>query len=85
MKEKRKATPIHETTFIDVEWDGPGNEERLRNGQDMDFYERAFAWRDPELSESDKESYRFIHHMVDSDGSPGAANNSISRTKSGFP
>ena len=74
MKENRKATPAHNTTTTDIEWDGTDNEERLRNDQGAEFYEMAFAWRDPDKSESSKDSYRFIHHMVDSDGSPGAAN-----------
>lgn len=68
------AIPIHHTVTSDRAWDGPANETRLKTGQDYNYYRQAYAWRDPEGDESNKSTYKFIHHEVDSSGNPGAAN-----------
>lgn len=68
------AIPVHHTDVSTKSWDGPANEARLRLNQDYAFYRKAYAWRDPEGDESNKSTYKFIHHEVDSDGNPGPAN-----------
>lgn len=68
------AIPAHRTPTADTAWDGPANEKRLRLDQNYAYYRRAYAWRDPEGDESTKAAYRFIHHEVDAEGEPGAAN-----------
>lgn len=68
------AIKVHHTPTSDASWDGPANEARLKTDQNAAYYGRAYAWRDPEGNETKKSSYRFIHHEVDSDGNPGAAN-----------
>jgi len=70
----RKALPKHETPTSDKDWDGPKNEANLKTDQDLDYYKKAYAWRDPDGDESKKSSYKLIHHEVSGDGTPGAAN-----------
>jgi len=70
----RKALPKHKTPTSDKDWDGPKNEANLKTDQDLNYYKRAYAWRDPDGDESKKSSYKLIHHEVSSDGTPGAAN-----------
>ena len=68
------AIAIHHTDTSKAPWDGPKNKANLKNGQDFDYYKKAFAWRDPEGDESNKSTYKFIHHEVSADGDIGAAN-----------
>lgn len=68
------AIPVHHTETSDRAWDGPANEARLKTDQDYGYYRRAYAWRDPEGDESNKSTYKFIHHEVDGEGNPGPAN-----------
>lgn len=68
------AIPVHHTETSDRSWDGPANEARLKTDQDYSYYRRAYAWRDPDGDESNKSTYKFIHHEVDGDGNPGPAN-----------
>jgi len=70
----KKAIASHSTATSDASWDGPANEARARSGESEAYYRRIYAWRDPDGDETVKSSYRFIHHEVDSDGNPGAAN-----------
>lgn len=72
--EKRKAIPKHKTATSGKSWDGPKNETNLKTEQDLEYYSRAYAWRDPDGEPENKSSYKFIHHEVTSDGNPGAAN-----------
>lgn len=74
MQEERKALPKHKTATSEKAWDGPGNEANLKTDQDLDYYKKAYAWWDPEGDPSNKSSYKFIHHEVSTDGTPGAAN-----------
>jgi len=73
-QEIRKAIPKHKTATSDKAWDGPANEANLKLDQTLDYYKKAYAWRDPEGDETKKSSYKFIHHEVSSDSTPGAAN-----------
>lgn len=68
------AIPVHHTETSDRSWDGPANEARLKTEQDYSYYRRAYAWRDPDGDESNKSTYKFIHHEVDGEGNPGPAN-----------
>jgi HK97 family phage prohead protease len=68
------AIGSHSTPTTDAAWDGPANETRVRSGEDLAYYRRIYAWRDPDGDPEVKSTYKFIHHMVDGDGNPGAAN-----------
>lgn len=68
------AIPRHKTPTSDSEWDGPGNEAKLKTDQDYEYYRQAYAWVDPDMDRTLKSAYKFIHHEVSSDGTPGAAN-----------
>ncbi len=68
------SIPTHRSPTSDASWDGPANEARLKTDHDYAFYRKAYAWRDPDGDETKKNAYKFIHHEVDSDGNPGAAN-----------
>ena len=70
----KKALGSHSTATSDASWDGPANEARLPSGKDRAFYSRVYAWADPDGDPTVKSTYRFIHHEVDGDGNPGAAN-----------
>jgi hypothetical protein len=68
------AIPRHKTPTSDREWDGPGNEAKLKTDQGYEYYRQAYAWVDPDMDRTLKTAYKFIHHEVSSDGTPGAAN-----------
>lgn len=68
------AVAVHHTATVDVKWNGPGNEAKLKADQPAEYYARAFAWRDPEGDPRLKQTWKFPHHEVDEDGNPGAAN-----------
>lgn len=70
----KAALPRHSTPTTDAAWDGPANEARARSDEDAAYYRRIYAWRDPDGDPGVKSTYRFIHHMVDGEGNPGAAN-----------
>jgi HK97 family phage prohead protease len=60
--------------YSEDSWDGPKNRANLKNDETGDYYRKAFTYRDPEADPDTKTAYKFIHHMVDSDGSIGLAN-----------
>lgn len=68
------AIAVHHTATASDTWDGPAAKTRLKTNQDYNFYKRAFAWRDTEANPATKAAYKFIHHNVDAEGNPGAAN-----------
>jgi len=72
--ELRTAIASHHTKVVDEKWDGPGMIARLKSDQDADYYKKMFAWFDPEGNLSAKNSYKFPHHQVDTDGNIGDAN-----------
>lgn len=80
MAEKRKAIGAHKTATSTGSWDGPAAKARLRSGESEAYYRKAFAWRDPGGDQDVKASYKFIHHEVSGDGTPGAANVTACRT-----
>lgn len=69
-----QAVAVHHTPTSDGAWDGPANEARAKSGEDEDYYRNIFAWQDPGGDPGAKASWRFIHHEVSEDGTPGAAN-----------
>src|SRR3990172_3389350 len=64
----------HETDTVDVAWDAGEMRTRVREGEKREYYAKIFAWYDPDLDEGNKGTYKFIHHMVETNGDPGAAN-----------
>ena len=72
--EERGAIGSHQTPTSDAGWDGPANEARVKSDQSPAYYGRVYAWRDPDQDGSTKGHYKFIHHEVSGDGTPGAAN-----------
>lgn len=68
------AIGAHKTATSTGGWDGPANEARLKSGESAAYYRRAYAWQDPDGDETVKSTYRFVHHEVSGDGTPGAAN-----------
>lgn len=68
------AIAVHHTSTTDTAWDGPAAKANLKLDQSRDYYAKAFAWRDPEGDESNKGTYKFIHHEVTASGDVGAAN-----------
>jgi len=74
IKAAKRAVATHSTETTDVAWSGPTNEARVRSGESVTYYKRIYAWQDVEGDPEVKSSWRFIHHMIDGDGNPGAAN-----------
>lgn len=72
--ENKAAIPEHDADTTDAEWDSGEQVDRLTNGGNYSVYRRMFAWVDAEGERENKTSYKFPHHMVDSDGMPGEAN-----------
>jgi signal peptide peptidase SppA len=64
----------HSTATVDKPWDGPANKANARSGENRAYYGRIYAWYDPKGNEGAKESYKFVHHEVAADGTPGPAN-----------
>jgi len=71
------ALPSHDTPTVNPPtfqgWNGEEAEKRVRSGEDVSYYGKMFAWRDEDRDPSSKGSYKFIHHEVDQQGTPGAA------------
>jgi hypothetical protein len=77
------AVRSHETATSDSSWDGPENERRLPSPMSVSVARNAYAWiDDSEVQEGEivKAAGRFIHHEVDGNGNPGAANLQACRT-----
>lgn len=72
--EGKKAVPKHSTDTSTGAWDGPANEKRVLADQEASYYRNIYAWQDPEGDVGAKSTWKFIHHEVSSDGTPGAAN-----------
>lgn len=71
---QKRAIPRHETPTSRGAWDGPANERRIEAGDSLPGNgPRAYAWRDPDGDPETKAAWRFIHHFVGADGTPGAA------------
>jgi 2'-5' RNA ligase len=68
------AIAPHDTPTTDAPWDGPAAEKNVRSGEGRSYFDNIYAYYDDGKDESVKASYRFIHHEVDAEGAPGAAN-----------
>lgn len=71
------AVAPHDTATSEGSWDGPANEQRLPSPMTVETARNAYAWIDTERIEDGqivKDAGRFIHHEVNADGTPGAAN-----------
>lgn len=66
------ATPKHSSEVSSDPWDGPLNEKRIK-GDLSDIGPLVYAWSDPDGDQSSKSSWRFLHHFIKDDGSPGPA------------
>lgn len=67
------AVPVHHTETDDGTWDGPGQEAKLKTPLTKTVGNDSFAWLDPDGDETTKAAWRFIHHFVAADGTPGSA------------
>ena len=72
--EEKAAIASHSTATSDKPWDAAANRKRVRSPSKPGYFSRIYAWRDSSGDASKKTSYRFIHHEVGADGSPGPAN-----------
>ena len=68
------AFKSHSTDTVDVTWDAAEQKTRVRSGENRAYYAKIFAWYDEQADEGNKSDYKFIHHMISADGTPGAAN-----------
>jgi signal peptide peptidase SppA len=68
------AIGVHHTDTVDTPWDGPAAEARLSNDAGAATYRREYAWVDSGADPDTKVAYKFPHHEVAADGTPGAAN-----------
>lgn len=68
------AIGSHKTAVSKGPWDGPANTTKAKTDQDASYFAKIFAWRNSEGDPKKKTSYKFPHHEVSGDGTPGAAN-----------
>lgn len=66
------AMKIHHTETDTGRWDGAGNERRLEPTEAN--VKLMAAWIDPNVDPDSKAAVKLPHHVVGSDGKPGAAN-----------
>lgn len=71
--EQRKAIGTHSTDTDTSSWDGPAQEKNLADDATEETYKQVYAWQDPDKDADTQAAYKFPHHFVDSDGTPGAA------------
>jgi len=67
------AIKSHKTATDEGAWDGPRMVANAKSGESSAYYGRIYAWRDPEADDTTKAAYKLPHHLVSSDGEPGAA------------
>jgi len=72
IKGVKAALPSHSTDTTDAAWDGPAMDARCPS--ERAALRATHAWVNPDGDPEVKSSYKFIHHMVAGDGTPGAAN-----------
>ncbi len=71
--EYRGAMSSHHTDTTDDAWDAGANTKNVKKDQSAGYYSKVYAWKDPEGDVGAKSTYKFPHHMVSADGTPGAA------------
>lgn len=67
------AIRAHETGTDDSPWDSGVQEPRVTSPADEAYFADVYAWKDDEADLTVKASYKFIHHFVSEDGTPGDA------------
>jgi HK97 family phage prohead protease len=72
--EAKGAVSPHRASVSEGSWDSSVHERRVLTGQPASYYRKVYAWQDPEGDSSTKAGWRFIHHEVAGDGTPGPAN-----------
>src|SRR6266576_6282827 len=70
----RGAIPPHSTATVETAWDGGEQEKNLNNEDGEKEYRQMYAWVDSAADPDTKSAYKFPHHMVDANGTIGAAN-----------
>ena len=70
---KFSAIRAHETGTDDSTWDSGIQEPRVTSPADEEYFGNVYAWKDDEADLTVKSSYKFIHHFVAEDGTPGDA------------
>jgi HK97 family phage prohead protease len=68
------AVKYQKTPTSDAPWDAGANVKNLKSGQEASYYEKMYAWVDPDANEQTKGAYKFPHHEVGTNGDIGAAN-----------
>jgi hypothetical protein len=71
--EARSAIRSHHTDTTDAAWDSGKNARNVKKGMTVGYYSRVYAWKDPDGDVGAKSTYKFIHHAVSDDGTPGVA------------
>ena len=68
------AFKSHHTDTVDKPWDAGANEKKVKSGEKRPYYAKIYGWYEPEGTEGAKSTYKFPHHEVGADGTPGPAN-----------
>lgn len=71
--EEKKAIPSHTTGTNDSAWSAGKNEKKVKQDQKLAYYKKIYGWYDPDGEVGVKSTYKFIHHFVSEDGTPGDA------------
>lgn len=70
---ERSAIKPHSTDTDEKKWDKSKNVGNLPDDASAATLRKVYAWVDPDGDPKAKESYKFPHHFVDSNGAVGAA------------
>lgn len=69
-----RVIPVHHTDVnMTRPWDKTPPFSRMKSPATPSYYDRIFAYQNPNTKGDRKTHYNFIHHYVDNDGTPGAA------------
>jgi len=73
--ETKAALPSH-STDVDMasSWDNGANKKQVESPSTKSYFSKIFAYLDNAADDTVKSSYRYIHHEVSADGTPGPAN-----------
>lgn len=70
---QKEAFKRHTTPTSDAPWSAADNRKRVNQDEARAYYAKIYGWYDPDGEVGSKGTYRFIHHFVDEDGTPGKA------------
>ena len=69
-----RVIPVHHTEVnMTRPWDKTPPFSRMKSPATPSYYDKIFAYQNPNTKGDRKTHYNFIHHYVDTDGTPGAA------------